>query len=212
VRASHGREEMAVVSRNPQRAGGLPSRLSRLFLRRNELRRPSERIEAAVVAGLLTAFIAAIIVGAFFADHVYHSERAAAAGLRSTVAVISPSSEPAKIPLLNQPAGVRATWRLSDGRQHSGLLTSSVVPGIYRQPTGASVRIWLSRSGVPEPAPPGLDGMIVGAAMSGLAVVVAAAAVLACCYLLCLRALQRHRLANWSSAWAVTGPQWTHRQ
>jgi hypothetical protein len=203
---------MAVVSRNPQRAAGLPFRLARLFLRRNELRRPSERIEAAVVAGLLAAFVAAIIAGAFFADHVYHSEQAAAAGLRPTVAVISPSSQPAEIPLLNQPAGVRATWRLSDGKQRSGLLTSSVAPGIYRQPPRASVRIWLSRSGVPEPAPPSLDGMIVGAAMSGLVLVVAAAAVLACGYLLCLRGLHRRRLANWSSAWAVTGPQWTHRQ
>jgi hypothetical protein len=203
---------MAVVSRNPRRAGGLPLRLARLFLRRNELRRRSERIEAAVVAGLLAAFVAAVIAGAFFADHVYHSEQAAAAGLRPTVAVISPSSEPAEIPLLNQPVGVRATWRLSDGMQHSGLLTTSVAPGIYRQPPGASVRIWLNRSGVPEPAPQGLDGMIAGAAMAGLALLVAAAAVLACCYLLCLRGLQRHRLANWSSAWAVTGPQWTHRQ
>jgi hypothetical protein len=203
---------MAVVSRNPHRAGGLPLRLARLFLRRNELRRSSERIEAAVLAVSLAAFVAAIIVGAFFADHVYHSEQAVAAGLRPTVAVISPSSEPAEIQLLNQPAGVRATWRPSDGMQHSGLLTTSVVPGIYRQPPGASIRIWLNRSGVPEPAPQSLDGMIVGAAMTGLAVVVAAAAVLACCYLLCLRGLQRHRLANWSSAWAVTGPQWTHRQ
>jgi hypothetical protein len=200
------------VSRNPHRAGSLPLRLARLFLRRNELRRSSERIEAAVLAASLAAFVAAIFVGAFFADHVYHSEQAVAAGLRPTVAVVSPSSEPAEIQLLNQPAGVRATWRLSDGMQHSGLLTTSVVPGIYRQPPGTSVRIWLNRSGVPEPAPQSLDGMIVGAAMTGLAVVLAAAAVLACCYLLCLRALQRHRLANWSSAWAVTGPQWTHRQ
>src|ERR1700722_12341555 len=91
-RASHGREEMAVVSRNPQRAPGLPFRLARLFLRRNELRRPSERIEAAAVAGLLAALVAAIIAGGFFPDPVYPSEQAAAAGLRPTVAVISPSS------------------------------------------------------------------------------------------------------------------------
>jgi hypothetical protein len=202
---------MTVVSRNPRRAGGLPLRLARLFLHRNELRRRSERIEAAVLAGLLAVFVGAVVVAAFIAAHVYRSEQAAAAGLRPAVAVISPSGEQTEAQILNQSAAVRATWRLSDGTQRSGLLTTSVVPGVYRQLPGASVRIWLNRSGVPEPPRQGLDGMIVGAAMAGLAAVLAAAAVLACGYLLCLRGLERRRLADWSSAWAVTGPQWTNR-
>jgi hypothetical protein len=54
--------------------------------------------------------------------------------------------------------------------------------------------------------------MAVGATMAGLAVVVAAATLLTFCYRLCQRLLDRRRLANWSSAWAVTGPQWTSRQ
>jgi hypothetical protein len=203
---------MTVVSRNPHRAGGLPLRMARLFLRRNELRRPSERIEAVVVAGLLAAFVAVTVVAVFLAARVFRSEQAASAGLRPAVAVIAPGGVPTETQILDQLAGVRATWRLSDGTQRSGLLTTSVVPGIYRQLPGASVRVWLNRSGVPVPGPQGLDGMIIGAAMAGLAVVVTAAAVLACGYLLCLRGLERHRLANWSSAWAVTGPQWTHRQ
>ena len=200
------------MSSNPHRAGGLPLRMARLFLRRNELRRPSERVEAAIVAGLLAAFVAATVVAAFLAARVYRSEQAAAAGLRPAVAVISPTSAPTETEILNQSAAVRATWRLSDGTQRSGLLTTSVVPGIYRQPPGASIRVWLNKSGVPEPAPPGLAGMIVGAAMAGLAVDGAAAAVLAGVYLLCLRVLERYRLANWSAAWAETGPQWTSRQ
>jgi hypothetical protein len=203
---------MTVVSRKPHRAGGLPLRMARLFLRRNELRRPSERIEAAVVAGLLAVFVAAVVVAAFLAARVYRAEQAATAGLRPTVAVVSPIGAPTEAQILNESAAVRATWRLSDGTRRSGLLTANVVPGIYRQLPGASVRIWLNRSGVPEPPPQGVFGMIIGAAMAGLLLVLAAAAVLACCYLLCLRCLERRRLANWSSAWAVTGPQWTHRQ
>jgi hypothetical protein len=202
---------MTVVSRNPHRAGGLPLRTARLFLHRNELRRPSERIEAVVLAGLLAAFVAAIVVAAFVAARVFRYEQAAAAGLRPAVAVISPSGVPTESQILNQTAAVRVTWRLSDGTQRSGLLTGSIVPGIYRQLPGTSIRVWLNRSGVPQPSPQGFAGMIIGAAMAGLGVVVAAATVLACGYLLCLRGLERHRLANWSSAWAVTGPQWTHR-
>jgi hypothetical protein len=203
---------MTVVSRNPRRAGGQPLRAARLFLRRNELRRPSERIEAVILAGLLAAFVAAVVVAAVVAGRVFHSEQAAAAGLRPTVAVISPSGVPTQTQILDQTAAVWATWRLSDGTRRSGVLTTAVVPGIYRQQPGASVRVWVNRSGVPEPSPQGVDGMVIGAAMAGLLVVAAAAAVLAGCYLLCLRGLERHRLANWSSAWAVTGPQWTHRQ
>jgi hypothetical protein len=40
------------VGHHPRLAGCLPLRLARLFLRPNELRRSSDRIEAAVVAGL----------------------------------------------------------------------------------------------------------------------------------------------------------------
>jgi hypothetical protein len=54
--------------------------------------------------------------------------------------------------------------------------------------------------------------MITGAAMAVLAFLVAAGTVLAGGYLLCQRVLERHRLARWSSAWAVIGPQWTSRQ
>jgi hypothetical protein len=156
--------------------------------------------------------VGAVGVAAFIAAQIFRSEQAAAAGLRPAVAVISPNGEPTESQVLSQVAGVRATWRLSDGTQASGLLTSNVVPGVYRQQPGASIRIWLNRSGAPEPPPQRLDGMIVGAVIAGLAVLVAATAILACCYLLFLRGLERRRLAHWSSAWAVTGPQWTNRR
>ena len=200
------------MSRNPDRAGGLPLRAARLFLHRNELRRPSERVEAAVLAGLLAAFVAAAVVAGFVASGVYRSEQAAAAGLRPAVAVIAAHGAPTEAQLENETAAAPATWRLGDGKERSGLLTIAVVPGIFRHPPGASIPIWVNSSGVPESPPQGADGMTVGAVMAGLAVIVAAGAALSCCYLLCRAGLDRYRLANWSSAWAVTGPQWTHRR
>jgi hypothetical protein len=199
------------VSRNSHRAGGVPLRMARLYLRPNELRRGSERVEAAVLAGLMVAFVAAIVVAVFLAAHVYRSEQAADAGLRPAAAVLSPRGLLTEAPILHE-ATAWATWRLSDGAERSGILTSDVVPGIYGKPPGASVRLWVDRSGVPEPPPQGRDGMFIGATIAGLAVVAAAAAVLACGYRLCQRGLDRHRLANWSSAWAITGPLWTRRQ
>ena len=200
-----------MVGRYSHRADGLPLRILRMFLRRNELRRSSDRIEGIVVAALLAAFAAAVVVAALIADHVYQSEQATAASLRESVAVLSSPGAITETPILHE-ATAMATWRLSDGTARSGLLTTNVVPGIYGEPAGASVQVWLGRSGNPAPPPQGAAGMAVGATMAALGVIVGAAAVLGFCYRLCQRGLDRRRLANWSSAWAVTGPRWTSRQ
>jgi hypothetical protein len=190
---------------------GLPARMLRMFVGRNELRRSSDRIEGVVVAALMAAFVAAFVVAALLAAHVYRSEQATAASLRETVAVLSWPGAITETPILHE-ATAMATWRMSDGAARTGLLTTDVVPGIYGERAGATVQLWLGRSGDPAPPPQGAAGMAIGATMAGLAVVVVAATVLAFCYRLCQRGLDRRRLANWSSAWAVIGPRWTSRQ
>ena len=165
-----------------------------------------------MVAALLAAFVAAVVVAALLADHVYRSEQATAASLRETVAVLSWPGAVTETPILHQ-ATAMATWQLSDGATRSGLLTTDVVPGIYGQPAGAvgpalarpdrrsrrrrrrARRAWPSARrwrGWPSSWPPPPCSAL--------------------CYRLCQRGLDRRRLANWSSAWAVTGPQWTSRQ
>jgi len=183
----------------------------RMFVRKNELRRSSDRVEGVVVVVLMGAFVAAVVVAALVAAHVYRSEQATAASLRQTVAVLSWPGAVTETPALHE-ATAMATWRTSDGAARSGLLTTDVVPGIYGQPAGATVQLWLGRSGDPAPPPQGAGGMAIGATMAGLAIVVVAATVLTFCYRLCQRGLDRRRIANWSSDWAVTGPQWTSRQ
>jgi hypothetical protein len=200
-----------MVGRYSHRADGVPARMLRMFVRKNELRRSSDRVEGVVVVVLMGAFVAAVVVAALVAAHVYRSEQATAASLRQTVAVLSWPGAITETPVLHQ-ATAMATWRMSDGAPRSGLLTTDVVPGIYGQRAGATVQLWLGRSGNPAPPPQGATGMAVGATMAGLAIVVVAATVLTFCYRLCQRGLDRRRIANWSSDWAVTGPQWTSRQ
>ena len=200
-----------MVGRYSHRADGVPARMLRMFVRKNELRRSSDRVEGVVVVVLMGAFVAAVVVAALVAAHVYRSEQATAASLRQTVAVLSWPGAVTETPVLHQ-ATAMATWRVSDGAARSGLLTTDVVPGIYGQPAGATVQLWLGRSGDPAPPPQGAGGMAVGATMAGLAIVLVAATVLTFCYRLCQRGLDRRRIANWSSDWAVTGPQWTSRQ
>jgi hypothetical protein len=76
--------------RGSARWAGRPlRRLGRLRLGRNKLRRPADRIEAAVVVCLVAAFLTAAVAATCFAGHLYQSEHTAAAHLRSAPAVLT---------------------------------------------------------------------------------------------------------------------------
>src|SRR6266702_878353 len=94
--------------RGPARRTGRPlPRLRRLLFGRNELRRPSDRIERAIVVSLAAAFLTALVAAAFFAGHFYQSQRAAR--FRPAVAVPSrPGPTAARRPR-REPAGGRLT-------------------------------------------------------------------------------------------------------
>lgn len=191
-----------------RRAGRQLLRLARLLLGRNELRRPCDRIEGAVVIALPAAFLIASVGAALFAGHVYRSEYAAAARLRPAVAVLTQPGPTKGSPTTT----ARARWRLPDRTQRSGTLTTVTAPAIYYARAGASVRVWLDRSGEPLD-PPLSPGDIVSDALFADSMITAGAGVaLILCYLLCRIALDRHRLARWESAWATVGPRWTSRR
>ena len=58
-----------------RRAGRPLPRLRRLVLSRNELRRPSDRIEAAIIMSLAAAFLTIVVAAACFAGHLCQSQR-----------------------------------------------------------------------------------------------------------------------------------------
>jgi hypothetical protein len=191
------------------RPAGWLSRLVRLLLRRNELRRGCDRIEGAILASLSVAFLTAIVVAALLAAHVYQSQHAAAARLRPSVAVVS-APGPLIVGIFVQEAQV--TWRLADGAERTGVLTSATVPAIYDARTGNSVPVWLNASGDVRPPPPSQYDIILNMLLAATMVLAGTGVLLACCYWLCRLALDRHRLARWGQAWTATGPQWTSRQ
>jgi hypothetical protein len=191
-----------------RRAGRALRRLGRLLLGRNELRRPADRIEAAVVVALAAAFVTAAIAAASFAGHLYRSEHAEAARLRHTAAVLS---QPGPLDATSA-AETGARWRLPNGTQRSGALTAVTAPAIYGAPAGASVQIWLDRSGQPAAPPPSPIDMILTTLLAAVTPSAGAAVVLILCYHLCRTLLDRRRLARWGSAWAATGPRWTSRR
>jgi hypothetical protein len=191
--------------------GRLP-RSARLIFGRNELLRPCDRIEGAILLAVSAAFLTALALGGLVAGHIYNSQRAAAACLRPTVAILSKPG-PMVANAFDPTATVQAqaTWRLADGAKRSGLLTASTAPAIDDAWAGSTVPIWLNRSGDPQPPPPAQDEIVAYALTAGAVLSTSGGALLAFCYWLARRALDRHRLARWEQAWAAAGPRWTSR-
>ena|SRR5579862_4050822 len=200
------------MSGKVRRAAGPLPRIARLLLGRNELRRPCDRIEGAILVALSAAFLAVIVLAALLAGHVYQSQRAAAARLRPTVAVLAepgPVAANALEPTAQMQA--QATWRTADGAERTGALSDWIAPAIDDAQAGATVPVWLNRSGDPQPPPPGQDDIVANSLIAGAVFATGAGALLTLCYWLCRRTLDRHRLARWGQAWAATGPRWTSR-
>jgi hypothetical protein len=184
-------------------------RLARLLLGRNTLRRPSDRIEAAILVMLAAAFCVAVVAASVLGTHIYHWQHADAARLRPAVAVLSRTGP---IDNLGGNEEAWARWRAPDGRQLSGTLTMVTAPGIWDASPGAGVRVWVTRTGEPIAPPPSSALMTFNAVLVAIWTACGAAVALTGCYWLCRRALDRRRLAAWESAWAMTGPRWTSRR
>ena len=187
------------------------SGLVRLLAGRNTLRRPVDRIEGAVLVALTAAFLVAVAVASVLGVRTYQSQRAASAGLRPVVAVLSHAG-PVFYDSLAQRGQAEARWRDPGGSEQSGVLTTATAPGITGATAGARIPVWLDRSGQPVAPPGGHVAMIVNALAASAKVAGGAALTLLACYGLCRLVLDRRRLAAWESAWSLTGPRWTTRR
>jgi len=187
------------------------SRLVRWLAGRNTLRRPVDRIEGAVLVALTAAFLAAMAVASVIGAHTYQSQRAASAGLRPVVGVLSQAG-PLFYGSLAELGQAEARWRDPGGSEQSGVLTTTTAPGIIGAAVGARIPVWLDRSGKPVAPPGGQVAMIVNALAASAVVAGAAGMTLPLCYGLCRLVLDRRRLAAWESAWSLTGPRWTTRR
>jgi hypothetical protein len=187
------------------------SRLVRWLAGRNTLRRPVDRIEGTVLVVLTAAFLVAMAVASVLGVRTYQSQRAASAGLRPVVAVLSQPG-PLSYGSMAKLGQAEARWRDPGGSEQSGVLTTATAPGILGAAAGARVPVWLDRSGQPVASPGGQIAMIVNALAPGTVVTGGAGITLLVCYGLCRLVLDRRRLAAWESAWSLTGPRWTTRR
>lgn len=190
------------------RVPGALRRSARLLAGPSALRRPSDRLEGVLIMLLAAAFLAVVALAPGLALRYYRSVEAAAARLHPATAVLTQTG-PADS-YTSSLGEAQARWRAPDGQWRSGALTTLTAPDILGARAGARVRVWLTGSGQPQNPPPGETTAFAVAVMAAGAVC-AAGLVLAICYWLCRLALDRRRLAAWTSDWSMTGPGWTTR-
>jgi len=178
---------------------------------RNPLRRTADRVEAAIMAGLLAVFLAGVPLAALAAGQVASSgtraERAQARWHQVPAVLLQDAPEPAHA--LSQASLdplVRARWTAPGGAPREGEVYA---PGGAR--AGTTVMVWTDRSGKLEGAPVQRADVTIWEAFAALAAAALAAAAVAVTGFLARQGLDRRRLAAWDADWSRTGPQWTGR-
>jgi hypothetical protein len=179
----------------------------------NPLRRTADRVEAAIMAVLIAAFLcgaplAAIAAGQAVAAGGLRIEHAQAAWHRVNAVLLqkAPASAHPMFQVSLDPL-VRARWKAPDGTPRTGEVYAPAGAAV-----GSTVTVWINGSGRPAASPLQRGDVIEGTALAASLATVAVAAVLALLWLLARRVLDRRRLAAWEARWAVTGPQWARRR
>jgi hypothetical protein len=193
----------------------LPQRgrlLRELWPDRNPLRRTSDRVAAAIVAGALAAFLVGAPLLAVFASNwagaaALRASRAQQSSWQQVPAVLLAGANPAAGTGDGgiTPPEAPAWWTAPDGQVRTGLLP---VPASAQ--AGGTVRVWVDAAGQPT-GPPLRHRQAMGQALlAALAAALGLGAVLLATAALAIRAVNRRRLAAWAADWQATAPRWTN--
>jgi hypothetical protein len=177
---------------------------------RNPLRRATDRAEAAVLAGLAAAFLLGAPAAAVTAGHL-----AAAAGLRAEqtsrykVQAMLLADAPGTFYTPYGPVAMPAVarWTAPDGSRRTGLVGADSVGH-----SGATVTIWVDKSGHLTGPPPRAGQVTTQAALAAAAAPVFLGLLVFVTGLVSIGALNTRRLAAWDAAWQEVGPRWSSRR
>lgn len=176
---------------------------------RNPLRRASDRVETAVLALLVVAFVLgapfAVLAAASWAHGLaYRTQLTEQASWRQVTAVTTAAVPANTADGLD--AQVPARWTAPDGALVKGDV--QVPPG---SKAGVTVRVWTNRDGQLT-GPPLQDNQVSGITiLGGIGGGIAAAFALTLTGVLARRVLDTRRMAAWDAEWRSTGPRWTTR-
>ncbi|MGN6678863.1 MAG: Rv1733c family protein [Streptosporangiaceae bacterium] len=195
-------------NRPPDRASALVRLTRGLWPDQNPLRRATDRTEAALVAGLVAAFLVGSPVAAITASHWVsaaglRAEQTARYKVHATLLRNSGRFYSLYGPVVMP---VPARWTAPDGSAHVGMVDTD-----SSARAGTAITIWTSESGSPIGPPPRSSQETARAALAAVAAFISVGLVLLGSGLVAIAAMKGHRLAAWEAAWRESGPRWTSK-
>ncbi|MEU7632569.1 hypothetical protein AB0C34_21670 [Nocardia sp. NPDC049220] len=179
----------------------------RVGLDRNPLRRREDRWQTGVAAFLVLVFLLVAPVLAYaVGGQVYRVETSAVQAETARLHQVDATVvETGKTPLYAPIMPARVSWKDADGVVRTGDYQSTTVV----EP-GSTVSIWLNKSGAIV-EPPSSAQAASKAVLLTSGALLGVLGVLAGCYLLLRRGLDRRRLHNWESEWVTADLTWGNR-
>jgi hypothetical protein len=177
---------------------------------RNPLRRPVDKLESAVAAALVVAFlIAAPLVGIFagrLADSAALRELHAERTWRQVPAILRENAASGSIGVGGDldAAWVKAQWTAPSGALRSGFIATAL-----NAQAGSTQMVWVTPQGQLTHEPLSGIGVRDRVALSVLAAVFGLALLLVLLGGCARMAANRRRMAGWARAWEQTGPRWS---
>lgn len=180
---------------------------------RNPLARRWDRIEAAVLIGMMLVALLAFPVAAVVGSHTYANQLAAsAAQLTDRHPATATLLEDAPAPLAtNDSASVdggageaQARWVVNGSVERVGSIATH--PG---DRAGARVPIWLTNSGELAPPPMTSADALTNGVLVATLVWACVAMTLTALFRIARWLLDRRRAAQWDQEWAVVGGHWS---
>ena len=175
--------------------------------RGNPLRRPVDRTEARLIAGLLVIFlITSPLVAVATAHLAYGASLRALHAQRSWREVTATLVQ--KVTDTSGSTGgwapvAAAKWTAPDGRTRHGIIA---VDGSAQ--AGQHVTIWVDGTGQPAMSPQSRSSAVLSAVGTGLSAPVFLALLLILAGWIVRLILNRRRLADWENEWKAVGPRW----
>lgn len=180
----------------------------------DSLARPSDRLQARLLAIVILLALVAATGAVLLAIGVYSAEAAKSReqlATRYTTTAILLADGP--LPAAAGRGGTsfssgptRATWLTRDGQQRVGDVDAAA--GAV---TGARVDIWLDETGMPVQPPLTLAAAIIGAPLAAATFWTAVVSVLIAAYRTVVFFLDRHRFAEWQREWTASQTGRTRR-
>jgi len=185
--------------------------VSQLGLDRNPLRRRTDWLESAIMAGLLAVFLAGAPLAAISSAGWAHSsglreQRAQRSWRQVSVVLLQAAPRQAAFRHWSPPAGVRARWAPPGRPVHAAEVWAP--PGSR---AGSTERVWVGRTGPVAGVPLTSDVITARAVAAGILAPVCLAIVVLALGQAARWQLNRRRLAAWEAAWKSAAPHWTGR-